>query len=95
MFPLNAGRQDSSKPWTTGVNGGSSVASTAAAPRGFGAAVGEVDEETKKNHNIINIVREGQISLLVSERHHDSLSQNKSNIYNILKKCSCDVQVFP
>lgn len=25
-----------------------------------------MDEETKKNQNIINIVREGQISLLVS-----------------------------
>ncbi|XP_054895423.1 synphilin-1 [Poeciliopsis prolifica] len=29
-----------------------------------GAARGELDEETKKNQNIINIVREGQISLL-------------------------------
>lgn len=29
-------------------------------------AFGECDEETKKSHNIINIVREGQISLLVS-----------------------------
>lgn len=27
-----------------------------------------MDEETKKNQNIINIVREGQISLLVSLR---------------------------
>ncbi|KAF3851543.1 hypothetical protein F7725_013315, partial [Dissostichus mawsoni] len=33
-------------------------------PRGFGGAGGEVDEETKKNQNIINIVREGQMSLL-------------------------------
>uniref|UniRef100_A0A3Q3E2V9 Synuclein, alpha interacting protein n=1 Tax=Labrus bergylta TaxID=56723 RepID=A0A3Q3E2V9_9LABR len=33
-------------------------------PRGFGGAGGEMDEETKKNQNIINIVREGQISLL-------------------------------
>lgn len=71
MFPLsgcNMGRQESSKPWAAGVNGVSSAASTAPAARGFGAAVGEVDEETKKNQNIINIVREGQISLLVSER---------------------------
>lgn len=81
MFPLsgcNMGRQESSKPWAAGVGGGSGgAASTATAPRGFGGAVGEVDEETKKNQNIINIVREGQISLLVSERaelQHDSAS---------------------
>lgn len=55
-------RQDSSKSWASasgGVGGGS---------RGFGGsggAGGEVDEESKKNQNIINIVREGQISLLV------------------------------
>lgn len=68
---LMMGRQESSKPWTAGVNGGSSASSTAAAPRGFGGAVGEVDEETKKNQNIINIVREGQISLLVSEEKEE------------------------
>lgn len=71
MFPLtgcNMGRQDNSKPWAPGVGGGSTGAG---APRGFGGAVGEVDEETKKNQNIINIVREGQISLLVSGRHSD------------------------
>lgn len=65
MFPLpgcSVSRQDSSKSWAPasgGVGGGS---------RGFGGsggAGGEVDEETKKNQNIINIVREGQISLLV------------------------------
>uniref|UniRef100_A0A8C2WQX7 Synuclein, alpha interacting protein n=2 Tax=Cyclopterus lumpus TaxID=8103 RepID=A0A8C2WQX7_CYCLU len=50
------GRQDASKPWASGPGGGG--------PRGFGGAGGEVDEETKKNQNIINIVREGQISLL-------------------------------
>uniref|UniRef100_A0A3Q3KT24 Synuclein, alpha interacting protein n=1 Tax=Labrus bergylta TaxID=56723 RepID=A0A3Q3KT24_9LABR len=52
MFPLpgcSMGRQDASKTWT---------------PGGFGGAGGEMDEETKKNQNIINIVREGQISLL-------------------------------
>ncbi|KAM4616002.1 synphilin-1 [Polymixia lowei] len=59
MFPLpgcTVGRQDGSKPWPPG--GGSS--------RGYGGAGGggEVDEETKKNQNIINIIREGQISLL-------------------------------
>ncbi|XP_056144690.1 synphilin-1 [Lampris incognitus] len=60
MFPLSGstmGRQDGSKPWAPA--GGSS--------RGFGGAGGgamEVDEETKKNQNIINIIREGQISLL-------------------------------
>lgn len=67
MFPMpgcSVGRQDPSKPWAPGpggVGGGSGV------PRGFGGgggAGGEVDEETKKNQNIINIVREGQISLL-------------------------------
>ncbi|KAK2838128.1 hypothetical protein Q5P01_015340 [Channa striata] len=62
MFPLpgcSAGRQDGSKPWTGGGSSGGQ--------RGFGGgggAGGEVDEETKKNQNIINIVREGQISLL-------------------------------
>jgi len=63
MFPLpgnSVGRQDGSKPWTPGSGGGG------AGPRGFGGAGGEMDEETKKNQNIINIVREGQISLLVS-----------------------------
>ncbi|XP_042083169.1 synphilin-1 isoform X2 [Haplochromis burtoni] len=64
IFPLPGGsvsRQDSSKSWASasgGVGGGS---------RGFGGsggAGGEVDEESKKNQNIINIVREGQISLL-------------------------------
>lgn len=70
MFPLpgcSMGKQDNSKPWASGTGGGSS------GPRGFGGggaagAGGEVDEETKKNQNIINIVREGQISLLVSGR---------------------------
>ncbi|XP_029943663.1 synphilin-1-like [Salarias fasciatus] len=57
MFPL-PGRQDASKPWAPGQGGGGG------GPRGFGGAGGEVDEETKKNQNIINIVREGQISLL-------------------------------
>ncbi|XP_026176756.1 synphilin-1 [Mastacembelus armatus] len=65
MFPLpgcTVGRQDSSKPWAPGPGVGGSGGS-----RGFGGgggAAGEVDEETKKNQNIINIVREGQISLL-------------------------------
>lgn len=51
-FPLAGcivGKPDASKPWTPGGGG----------------ARGELDEETKKNQNIINIVREGQISLLV------------------------------
>lgn len=71
MFPLtgcNIGRQDTSKPWGPVPGGGSGGSG---APRGFGGAVGEVDEETKKNQNIINIVREGQISLLVSGKHSD------------------------
>lgn len=70
MFPLpgcNISRPDASKPWAGGA--GSS------APRAFGGAGGEVDEETKKNQNIINIVREGQISLLVSA---DDMDQWKS-----------------
>ncbi|XP_041854817.1 synphilin-1 [Melanotaenia boesemani] len=61
MFPLSgcsASRQDASKPWAPGSGGGT------VGPRGFGGAGGEMDEETKKNQNIINIVREGQISLL-------------------------------
>ncbi|KAM9858710.1 synphilin-1 [Aulostomus maculatus] len=62
MFPLpgcSVGRQEGSKPWAPGPGGGGG------GPRGFGGgAGGEVDEETKKNQNIINIVREGQISLL-------------------------------
>ncbi|XP_072243366.1 synphilin-1 [Leuresthes tenuis] len=60
-FPLpgcSVGRQDGSKPWTPGSGAGG------AGPRAFGGAGGEMDEETKKNQNIINIVREGQISLL-------------------------------
>lgn len=56
-FPPPGGKQDASKAWAPG-GGGVSL-------RGFGGAGGEVDEETKKNQNIINIVREGQISLLV------------------------------
>lgn len=66
MFPLpgcSIGRQDNPKSWTSGTGGGGM-----SGPRGFGGAGGEVDEETKKNQNIINIVREGQISLLVSGR---------------------------
>ncbi|KAM3868465.1 synphilin-1 [Diretmus argenteus] len=58
MFPMpgcTAGKPDSSKPRVPGGGGGS---------RGYGGAGGEVDEETKKNQNIINIIREGQISLL-------------------------------
>ncbi|XP_044053510.1 synphilin-1 [Siniperca chuatsi] len=67
MFPLpgsSVGRQDASKPWPPGPGGGGGGSG---GPRGFGGgggAGGEVDEETKKNQNIINIVREGQISLL-------------------------------
>lgn len=34
-------------------------------PRGFLGGGGELDEEAKKNQNIMNIIREGQISLLV------------------------------
>lgn len=64
----NMGRQESSKTWAPGPGGGSAGNGV---PRGFGGAGGEVDEETKKNQNIINIVREGQISLLVSEKHSD------------------------
>ena len=73
MFPMpgcSVSRQDASKSWApgSGAGGGGSSAS-----RGFGGggAGGEVDEETKKNQNIINIVREGQISLLVSGRNPD------------------------
>ncbi|XP_053726661.1 synphilin-1 [Synchiropus splendidus] len=56
MFSLPGSRQDASKSWSTGTAGGS---------RGFGVgAGGELDEESKKNQNIINIIREGQMSLL-------------------------------
>ncbi|XP_038559732.1 synphilin-1 [Micropterus salmoides] len=67
MFPMagcSGGRQDASKPWPPGPGGGGGGSG---GPRGFGGgggAGGEVDEEAKKNQNIINIVREGQISLL-------------------------------
>ncbi|XP_033475855.2 synphilin-1 isoform X1 [Epinephelus lanceolatus] len=70
MFPLpgcSVGRQDSSKSWAPGPGGGGGGGGGSGGPRGFGGgggAGGEVDEETKKNQNIINIVREGQISLL-------------------------------
>lgn len=72
MFPLpgcNISRPDALKPWAGGA--GSS------APRAFGGAGGEVDEETKKNQNIINIVREGQISLLVSAGNIDQQKSRK------------------
>lgn len=72
MFPLpgcNISRPDASKPWVGGAGG--------SAPRAFGGAGGEVDEETKKNQNIINIVREGQISLLVSAEHIDRPKNRK------------------
>ncbi|KAK5870637.1 hypothetical protein PBY51_003568 [Eleginops maclovinus] len=68
MFPMpgcSVGRQDASLPWTPGSGGGGGGGS--GGPRGFGGsggAGGELDEETKKNQNIINIVREGQMSLL-------------------------------
>uniref|UniRef100_A0A3P9J048 Synuclein, alpha interacting protein n=1 Tax=Oryzias latipes TaxID=8090 RepID=A0A3P9J048_ORYLA len=61
VFPLpgcSLSRQDSTKVRTPSAGSG------AVALRGFGIAGGEVDEETKKKQNIINIVREGQISLL-------------------------------
>ncbi|XP_069562022.1 synphilin-1 [Brachyistius frenatus] len=71
MYPLpgcGVSRQDSSKTWAPpGPGGGGGGSSGGGGPRGFGGgggAGGEVDEETKKNQNIINIVREGQISLL-------------------------------
>ncbi|XP_068167600.1 synphilin-1 isoform X2 [Antennarius striatus] len=63
MFPLpgcGMGRQDISKTWAPGAGGGSGAQRFG----GGGVTGGEVDEETKKNQNIINIVREGQISLL-------------------------------
>ncbi|XP_040898800.1 synphilin-1 [Toxotes jaculatrix] len=69
MFPLpgcSVGRQDGSKAWATGPGGGGG-AGGGGGPRAFGGGGGagaELDEETKKNQNIINIVREGQISLL-------------------------------
>lgn len=72
MFPLpgcNISRPDASKPWA-GAAGSS-------APRAFGGTGGEVDEETKKNQNIINIVREGQISLLVSANNIDQRESRK------------------
>ncbi|XP_042337733.1 synphilin-1-like [Plectropomus leopardus] len=80
MFPLpgcSVGRQDS-KTWTPGPGGGGGGGggSGSGGTRGFGGgggAGGEVDEETKKNQNIINIVREGQISLLVSGRRNLTL----------------------
>ncbi|CAG5917410.1 unnamed protein product [Menidia menidia] len=56
-FLPGGGRPDGPKPWTPGSGGG-------AGPRGFAGAAGELDEDAKKNQNIINIVREGQISLL-------------------------------
>ncbi|XP_019721510.1 synphilin-1 isoform X5 [Hippocampus comes] len=52
LFPLLA-KQDTAKLWGPAGGGGA----------GRVGAV-EVDEEVKKKHNIINIVREGQISLL-------------------------------
>ncbi|XP_029295620.1 synphilin-1 [Cottoperca gobio] len=67
MFPMpgcSVSRQDASMPWAPGSGGGGGGSG---GPRGFGGgggAGGEVDEETKKNQNIINIVREGQMSLL-------------------------------
>ncbi|KAM3611293.1 uncharacterized protein V6R79_016146 [Siganus canaliculatus] len=68
MYSLSGcsvGRPDTSKPWTPGSGGGGGgVGGGSSIPRGFGGGGGEVDEETKKNQNIINIVREGQISLL-------------------------------
>ena len=48
------------RPWPSA--GGPGRPGAGATARGGG----EVDEETKKNQNIINIIREGQISLLVS-----------------------------
>ncbi len=75
MFPMSGcslSRQDSSKPWAPGPGGGGGGGS--GVPRGFGGsggAGGEVDEETKKNQNIINIVRDGQISLLVRGRNYE------------------------
>lgn len=57
MFSLpgcSTSRLEGSKPWAPGSGGA-----------GGGLRAVEVDEETKKNQNIINIVREGQISLLV------------------------------
>ncbi|KAF7653069.1 hypothetical protein LDENG_00087650 [Lucifuga dentata] len=71
MFPLpgcSVGRQDGSKPWAPGGAGaggaGGGGGGGGGGSRVFGGAGGEVDEETKKKQNILNIVREGQISLL-------------------------------
>ncbi|KAG7490016.1 synphilin-1 [Solea senegalensis] len=72
MYPLpgcSMGRQDGSKPWTAGPGPGAGAGAGAGGTGGGGGlrvfgGGGELDEETKKNQNIINIVREGQISLL-------------------------------
>lgn len=49
-----------------------------------------MDEETKKNQNIINIVREGQISLLVSAENIDQLKNRKETVFTVLF-VSCDI----
>ncbi|XP_008334693.1 synphilin-1 isoform X2 [Cynoglossus semilaevis] len=54
-------RQDGSKSWTVGSG---VVPGVGGGPRGFLGGGGEMDEEAKKNQNIMNIIREGQISLL-------------------------------
>lgn len=67
MFPLpgcGVGRQDGSKTWAPGGGAGGGSGGNSTGQRGFGGAGAELDEEAKKNQNIINIVREGQISLL-------------------------------
>ena len=57
-------RQEASKRRGSGGMEGSKTWGAGASSRAHG---GEVDEESKKNHNIINIIREGQISLLVGD----------------------------
>ncbi|XP_055367554.1 synphilin-1-like [Betta splendens] len=58
-FTLPGGSVARPDNWAAGAGVGGS-----AGARGYAGGGGEVDEETKKNQNIINIVREGQISLL-------------------------------
>lgn len=52
------------------LQGGSVARQETGKAWGGSRAFGECDDEAKKSQNIINIVREGQISLLVSQRPH-------------------------
>ncbi|XP_051508618.1 synphilin-1-like [Myxocyprinus asiaticus] len=84
--PTHKPRADSPGSQTTFPLQGGKAAARQDKSWGGSRAFGECDEETKKNHNIINIVREGQISLLphfAAENLERIRDEDRNNLLHI------------